>query len=535
MKNSELARVGGGALALMLVLTAGGCKAVGPSYERPTIATPEAWASELGVGLTARSMALEPGQQARWWTLLNDPVLTGLVDRAVAGNLDLKQASARVREARALRGVAGSGGRPTVDVGADYSRSAQSETSSRFSQGDGAGRDLFQGGFDSSWELDVFGGTRRNIEAADADVGAAQWARRDVLVTLIAETGRQYVELRTAQQRLVIARQNVDSQRQTLGLTENRLRAGLTSELDVTRARSQLATTQATIPLLEGQSAQAIYGLSVLCGQFPGALAAELSAPAQIPMAVATGSSGIVSGVASVALPTGVPMDLVRRRPDVRQAERELAAATARIGVATSELYPSFSLRGSIGLASSQIGTLLEGNSRYWSIGPGVRWNILDFGRIRSSIDVQEARTAFALAGYEGGVLRALREVDSAIVGFTTGSARRVALSEAVSAQLRAVELSTRLYREGLADFISVLDTQRQLLILQDQEAEAQGGVTLSLVQLYKSLGGGWEVELTAEQAGGGAESAQRGTMAADGVVEEIKTPTSSTIDAFVR
>jgi NodT family efflux transporter outer membrane factor (OMF) lipoprotein len=515
--------------ALLLVGLAGGlggCKAVGPDYQAPELRTPRAWASAMSGGLSPGGTGLAAdgagGEQARWWSLLQDPVLVSLVERVVAGNPDLRVAEARVREARAAWLIAGAGGKPNIDATGDYSRSTPSENTGQLPEGFyGDGRDLFQGGFDASWELDVFGATRRSVEAARADLGAAQWAKRDVLVSLIGETARQYVELRTAQRRLAIARENQQSQRQTLELTQSRLRAGITSELDVTQARGQLATTTATLPVFEAQAAQAVYALSVLTGRAPGALVQELvqelgqsGEPAQ------GGAIPLSASGAALALPVGVPMDLVRRRPDVRRAERELAAATARVGVATAELYPSFSLRGAIGLASSRVGNFFEGDSRYWSIAPGVRWNLLDFGRVRSRIQLQEAGVAGALASYEGGVLRALREVDSAIVGFTTSSARREALAEAVAAQKRAVEIATDRYRQGLSDFISVLDAQRQLLALQDQEAESLGGVTLSVVQLYKSLGGGWEIEGENPGPAGGPQEGPQGEPARGPVID---------------
>ncbi len=463
-------------VALVLALVAGGCKAVGPDYQAPAISTPEAWATSLVGGVGAGEQTV-----TQWWTLMGDEQLSALVERAAGANTDLRVAQARVREARAAYGIVAAGDKPTVDVGAGYSRSASSETTGNFPDGfAGDGRDLYRAGFDASWELDVFGGVRRSVEAAGADIEGAEWALRDVRVSLTAEVARLYVQLRTFQQRLSIARQNVESQRQTLELTESRLKAGLTSELDVTRARSQLATTRASIPAFETGVAQSIYGLSTLCAQHPGVLVEQLSAPGSIPAPAG-------------ALPIGVPADLVRRRADVRGAERALAAQTARVGVATADLYPSFDLGASIGLASGQLGRFFDGNSREWSIAPGVRWNVLDFGRIRANIGVQEARVEQQLAAYEGRVLTALREVDSAVVGFARAQERTSALGEAVAAQQRAVELATKLYREGLADFISVLDTQRQLFALQDQEVESRGEVTLQLVTLFKSLGGGWE------------------------------------------
>ncbi|MFN7374298.1 MAG: efflux transporter outer membrane subunit [bacterium] len=490
-RTKKLAQ-GGLVVSVSALVLLSGCKAVGPDYAQPELALPAGWSSPLP------PPSADQVELARWWGQFNDSTLSGLVERALAGSKDLQLAQARVREARAARGVVAANDKPSVNAGGGYERFTQSENTGSIPQGDyGSGRDLYQGGFDASWELDVFGRVRRQVEAADADVASAEWGLRDVRVSLVAEVARNYVDLRTFQERLVIAAQNVQTQKETVVLTENRLRAGLTSELDVTRARSQLATTQAIIPGLVTGARQAMYILSVLTGQSPGALVSELELAGPIP--------GVPAG-----LPVGVPAEVVRRRADVRQAERELAGATARIGVATADLYPSFSIKGAIGLASSQVGTFFEGNSRYWSIAPGVSWNVLDFGRTRGLINVQEARVAGALAVYEQSVLVALREVDTAVIGLMQQQLQTASLKEAESAQARAVELATKLYREGLTDFISVLDTERNLFVLQDQAAESRGKVTLRLIELYKSLGGGWEEPAaepgTAEPGSGAGE-----------------------------
>ncbi|MCU0688511.1 MAG: efflux transporter outer membrane subunit [Phycisphaerales bacterium] len=492
--------------AVLLVLAAGsvvltGCKAVGPEYVEPKTVAPEAWASPMPAWMTAAPDGGADGAGlARWWTQWGggDATLASLVTRALESNLDLRLAMERLTEARVARGLVAAGDKPTVDANGGYSRSAPSETTGQTPKGDfGEGRDLFQIGLDARWELDVWGRTRRAVEAADADIAQATWLMRDVRVMIAAEVARNYVELRTAQQRVAIARQNVESQQQTLDLTENRLRAGLTSELDVTRARSQLATTRAAIPDFEAQIRTSAYALSVLTGQVPGALVEELTAgPMDAKRAIPALPMGDVSagaGGGGGKLVLAVPTEVVRQRADVRAAERAIASATARIGVATAELYPSFGLSGAIGLATKNLGEMFDGNSRVWSIAPGVSWNVLDFGRIRANIGVQEARAAQALTAYEASVLGALREVDTAIVQVQSGQQRTAILGEAVAAQQRAVDLATKLYREGLADFISVLDTQRQLFLLQDQAVASEGGTALSMVQLYKALGGGWE------------------------------------------
>lgn len=473
--------------ALALLALAGGCT-VGPDYKSRETAMPEAWASPLGGGETAQAANL-----ATWWTNLSDPQLTSLVDRAVDGNLDLAEASARVREARALRGIAAADGLPKIDATGRYNRSRRSENvgggnnNDAFREDDG-GADLYTAGFDATWEIDVFGGIRRGVEAADADIGAAVESRRDVLVSLAAEVARNYTELRAFQSRLAIAQENVRAQNDTLTVTRARSAAGLTSDLDTARAESNLATTQAAIPPFESGIRASIYRLAVLVGVQPGQLVNELTPTAQIPRSPDT-------------VPVGMPSELLRRRPDVRKAERDIAAATARIGVATADLFPKFSLTGQFGLSSAQIGNLTEGNSRYWLIGPDVRWPIFQGGRIRSNIEVQTAREQQAAARYEKAVLTSLQDVETALVNFSREQDRRVRLREAVTANQRAVDISQSLYGKGLTDFQSVLDSQRQLFQTQDALVVSERDVTQNLIALYKALGGGWESELQAAQA----------------------------------
>ncbi len=480
--------------AAAAALSLAGC-AVGPDYKAPQTQAPAAWSEPLEAGVKAG-----PADLRKWWTTLGDPALDSLIERAVAGSLDLREAAARVREARAQRGVAASELWPEVDVTGSYSRSRASENGA-FVGGSGGGgapvagrneaTDLYQAGFDASWEIDVFGRVRRSVEAADADIGAATEAHRDVLVTLLAEVARNYVELRTFQSRLEIAQQNVKVQQATVDLSRSRYEAGLTSELDVARSESQLATTQSQIPVLDTGVKTAAHRLGVLLGQQPGALLGELAASKPIPPA--PGEAGGGGGGGGGGVPVGLPSDLLRRRPDIRRAERDLAAATARIGMATADLFPRFSLTGSFGFQSTQVGDLVDGDSRFWSIGPAVRWPIFEAGRIRSNINVQGARQEQAAARYERTVLTAFEDVENALVAYSRQQARRASLEQAVAADLRAVDLANELYTRDLTDFLNVLDSQRQLFLLQDQLVESQGTVTTSLIALYKALGGGWD------------------------------------------
>lgn len=463
-----------------------GCK-VGPNYSKPElgpqVAPPEAFAEQAGVIAPEE----HPGLSA-WWTELNDPTLTGLIERARTGNHDLRIAVARIRQARAARGVAASAGLPQVGSSAAYSRSRESENTANggFFRQDASGEDNYRVGLDASWEIDLFGAVARSVEAAEADIQAEQEALNDVRLMLAAEVARNYVDLRGFQRRIAVTMRNQAVQRETLELTESRFNAGLSSELDVTQARAQLEATTAAIPPLEIGVRQAIHRLGVICGTQPGALLAELDAPVTAESVPAT-----VSWPATV--PAGLPSDLLRRRPDIRRVERQLAAQTARIGVATSELFPRFSLTGEFGLASAQIGRIADGDSRFWSIGPGMKWPIFAGGRIRSNIAQQEAIAEELLARYEQTVLVSLQDVEDSLVGYTREQRRRESLVRAVDANKRAVELSDQLYRAGLADFQRVLTSQLQLFISEESVAASDQAVLQALVRLYQALGGGWE------------------------------------------
>ena len=421
--------------------------AVGPDYTAPRTSVPSAY-GELSKDGVARSGA----PVAAWWTTFRDPTLDRLIERAVRGNPDLRSAQARVREARAQRGVVAADVYPTVDATGDASRTRASRNVGR---GSGGTSNLFRAGFDAAWEIDVFGGVRREVEAADADVAASVEDRRDVLVSLLAEVARNYIDLRGAQRQASIARGNLAAQRETLQLTRTRLDAGLASDLDVARAEALVHTTAATIPTLDAEARQAMHALGVLLGQEPFSLATELAGEAALPGP-------------PPEVPVGLPSDLVRRRPDVRRAERRLAAATARIGVATADLFPRFSLTGALGLASDGLGDLVKRGSRTSSIGGAVSWPILDFGRVESNVAVEDAREEQAVFAYQSAVLTSLREVEDALVAFARERERRVSLTAAEASSRRAADLAGEIWRAGRTDFLSVLDAQRDLLAVQD-------------------------------------------------------------------
>jgi outer membrane protein, multidrug efflux system len=444
-------------------LALAGCQ-VGPDYSAPPQAAPDGWSEAMTEGVRS-----EGAELASWWTALDDPMLDSLVARAVKTNLDLREASARVREARALRGVAESGFYPTVDATGSYTRERFSENNFNNPVGTrtGEGRDLFAMGFDAAWEIDIFGRVSREVEASDAELSSTVEGWRDVLVSLLAEVARDYTDTRSFQDRLRIAEANVKAQDDTLTLVQSRFDAGITSELDVAQAKANLEQTRSQIPLLTAQLRQSMHRLEVLLALRPGSLAAELE----------TGSGAIPVPPDSIAI--GLPSDLLRRRADIRRAERDIAAETARIGVVTADLFPRVMLTGNAGLESSQIGTLFAGDSFTWAVGPGVRWNIFSGERIQNNIKAQTARQEQALARYEKVVLTAFHDVEDSLVGYTRERVR-----------LRTAE---ELYTRGLTDFQNVLDAQRQLYSLQDLQAESQRDVTGNLISLYKALGGGWE------------------------------------------
>ncbi len=341
---------------------------------------------------------------------------------------------------------------------------------------------LYNAGFDAAWELDIFGGTRRAVEAANAEIGAAEYSQRDVLVSLLAEVARNYIGARGYQQRLAITRQNIQVQQEILDLTSNRFQNGLSSDLDVQQATALLTATEAQVPSLETGFDQSVHHLAVLLGQPPGALMDEMSVEKPIPLT-------------PPAVPVGLPSDLLQRRPDVQRAERELAAATARIGVAKADLFPKFSLTGFAGLESISADNWFDYASRYWSAGPTVQWELFEAGSIRANVRVQNARQEQALDAYQQTVLVALEDAENALTAYAREQIRRESLSQSVQANEQALELSTQLYKSGLADFLHVLDSERSLYAAQDALVQSDQTVSLNLVQLYKALGGGWQEE----------------------------------------
>lgn len=453
----------------------------GPSYEPSKTELPAAWHSAPGLG----TESTEAKDLSRWWERFEDPLLTSLIERAFDANVGLRVAEAKVREARAVRRGVAAGEGPLVSVGGSYKNMhSPSGTSAnvRALGSDGYETNQYQAGFDASWEIDIFGGVRRSVEAADADIEAQVEAARGVRVSLAAEVASAYVDLRTAQQRLMVATSALETQKKTLDLTQKRYRAGLVTKLDVANAEAQVASTESTLPVLEVAARQAAYALAVLVGKAPGELDAELSQPAAIPSALDR-------------VPVGVPGELCRRRPDIRKAEAAIHAATARIGVATADLFPKVYLTGNVGYQSTSASTLLEWSSRFWSIGPSISLPVFDSGKIRSNIAVKEAQQEQAVLSYRQTVLTALQEVENALTASTREASRQDTLRKAVDANRRALDLALRLYSGGQTDFLNVLQAEKALYASEDTLYQSFRTVSTQLVALYKALGGGWEAE----------------------------------------
>ena len=465
------------ALGTISLLSFSGCT-VGPNYKPPRVEMPANWVSADAPPTTASTSqpvsvaTTRPVEVVAWWSQFQDPVLESLVDRAIDSNLDLRVATLRVRQARAARRVASASLWPRVDVTGSYRRAKSGEADAR---------NLWQAGLDASWEIDLFGGVRRSVEAANADVRAAVEDRRDVFVTLAAEVALNYIDLRAFQRNMAIARENLAAQRRSLALTRERFGAGFETPLDLVNAEALVASTESQLPLIEASARQTIYALGVLLGREPGALVNELSNPAPIPATPAE-------------VPLGMPSDLLRRRPDIRRAEADLHAATALVGVAMADLFPRFSLGGGLGLSADRLGDLADRASRSWSIGPSASWPLFDAGRIRANIEIRSLVQEEALINYRATILTALQDVETALVAFATEQEHRRSLEAAVAANRRAVELSTRLYTGGESDFLNVLSAQRSLLSSEDALVQSDRNLAANVVAIYKALGGGWEL-----------------------------------------
>ena len=449
---------------------------VGPNYVRPPAPTAEKWSQS-----DEHALRSEPEDTSRWWEAFNDPVLSRLVETAYAENLPLRAAGLRVIQAQARRAIAIGGLFPQSQaLSGAYSRTVQS-VNSPLAAIPPRGFDTFQAGFDATWELDLWGKFRRSIESADAQLLGAVASYDDVLVSLIAEVAATYLEIRVLDERLGVARDNVGVQQDSLRIADVRYQAGGTTELDVAQAATLLHDTEATIPQLEIQLRQSIDSLSVLLGMPPNDLTEVLGGPGHVPEVPAT-------------VAVGIPADLLRRRPDVRSAERAAAAQSAQIGVAVAEMLPAFQLTGAVGLSAEQAAEFFEGRSFQAMTGPAFNWPVLNYGRLINDVRLQDATYQELAVTYANTVLVAQRDVEDALVGYLRGRDQVARLAESVAAANRAVDLSLIQYREGATDFTSVLNSQQSKLKENDLLVSTRGNVALSVVALYKALGGGWEI-----------------------------------------
>lgn len=452
-----------------------GCT-VGPDYVKPDIAAPDAWHTELTKGLQSGQAEFQ-----NWWKVFNDPALDSLIQRAADNNYNLQKAVAAIKESRASRASARGEYWPDIDATGSYSRARVSENG-LLPVSNPAQTNLHSAGGSAAWEIDLFGRISRSVESVDATYQASVEDYRDVLVSLYAEVATNYIDLRSIQARLNYARQNVELQKKTVGLTQQRFDVELVPHLDVFQAQLNLANTESTIPTLRILETKALNRLATLVGVNPGTLNEELSKTASIP-------------TTPRELIIGIPTELLRQRPDIRKAERLLAAQTAQVGVATAALYPSFSLNGTFVLESTKFSDVTSRGSRKYGFGPSFSWNIFDGNRVQSNIQVAQARTEQLLAAYKQTVLNGLEDVENSMVSYMQELDRMEALERAVTAADKSEELVKIRYINNLSDFQNVLDMQRSLSTQQDKLADSQGGVVKNLISLYRALGGGWDAQ----------------------------------------
>lgn len=480
---------------------------VGPNFKRPSPSMPKGW---IGAGETTATLATGPAiELPTWWEAFGDPTLDSLIRRGVTSNLDVQLAVHRIRQARAVLGQAQSGLWPTLDFSSSFQRTttrlpeASNSTGGSSSGGTGgtgggattgsvpgfdrnSNRSSYRAGFDSAWELDIFGGTRRGIEASRADLLSTEENLRNALVTLTAEIGTTYMTLRAQQEQLRITRENLAIQKHSAGITVKRREAGFASGLDQANAEAIVASTSAQIPNLESQIRQTIYQLSFLLGREPGALVDELTPYKAFPV-----PPGII--------PNEMPGTLLERRPDIRSAEATLHAATAEIGVSVAALFPSITLSADASAQASRLGSWSENVTTSYAYGPAVNWNIFSGGLLWNRVRANRAAADQALTQYQQIVLAALQEVETAWTAYNHELDRGRSLEVAVDRNRRALALSTQLYTEGQSDFLSVLVSEQALLNSQNALVQSRSAVANNLITLYKALGGGWSDDAALE------------------------------------
>ena len=502
-------RVPGRAVRLLLCVTLAGCT-VGPNYHRPAAwYSPAGWfgaRKPLAPVAAGPSLAVAEPVDPAWWDSFHDRLLSRLVGQVAAANLDVRVQTIRLAESRASLGIARADAFPRLNGNASYTREQQSKrgvigligggasggspgTASNGLGGTQGGLpntgldapfDLYQYGFDASYELDLWGRVRRNVESARAQLAASEEDRRNTLLTALSELARDYIHLRGAQANLAVVQKNLDLQRDSLRLTRDRAQAGLNTELDVANAASQVAATEAELPDLQSQQAQLVNAVALLLGAPPDAMDSELAAVEPIPPVPPT-------------VPVGLPSDLTRRRPDIRQAEANLHAATATVGVAVADFFPRVTLSGSVAIQATQFKYLGSLGADTYSLGPSITLPIFQGGRLTRTLELRRAQEQEAAISYQRAVLGALHDVNNALTAYASEQLRQQAILRAVAANQRAVGLANDQYRAGIVTFIDVLNAERQLLSTQQQQLQSQTNISTDLVALYKALGGGWE------------------------------------------
>lgn len=462
----------------VLVISLSACT-VGPDFQRPQAQQVAEWSKPQKAAV---SQAVTAEMDERWWEVFNDSTLSALSRRALTDNLDLQLASSRLEQSRAARQVITAEQYPTTSATGSYGRkrnSAEGLSDPSGNEGRSA-YNLWEGGFSASWELDLWGRVRRETEAADATLEVAENDRRGVLLTVLAETAQDYIQLRGVQSTRAVTEQNLDVARHSLKLSQLRLADGVATDLDVAEAAAQVAAIEARLPALQQRQSQLINALSLLMGEPPQALHAELFGDAPVPQA-------------PPQLAIGLPSELAQRRPDIRQAEARLHAATASIGVAKGDFYPRITLSGNLGSQAMQLSDFGSWGSRQFGIGPQFSLPLFDGGRLRGVLKLREAQQQEAALAYQHTVLRAWHEIDDQLTSYNATQLRRDSLAEAVRQNQIALRTAQQQYVEGVVDFVNVLTVQSALLATQEQQVESATGVSLAMVGLYKALGGGWQ------------------------------------------
>jgi NodT family efflux transporter outer membrane factor (OMF) lipoprotein len=482
MKRNLLA----GAIALFGAMGLGACS-VGPDFIRPDAQLAAHWAAPASAEQAVHSQPIDSVVEEQWWDSFGDARLSSLVRRAAGTNLDLKVAASRLEQSRAARRSVAADELPGVDANAGYSRERNSQRGLNDPSGH-AGKSaysLWQGGLDVGWELDLWGRVRREVEAADANVQVAEEQRRGVLLSVLAETARDYIQLRGAQRELAITGQNLDIARRTLQLNRTRLDDGVATQLEVAEAAAQVAAIEARLPPLQQRESQLINALSLLLAQPPHSLQAELQSAAQIP-------------AGPLDVPVGLPSELAARRPDIRRAEADLHAATAGIGIARADFYPRITLSGNLGFQSLQLADFGSWGSRSFAFGPSLSVPLFEGGRLQGMLQLREARQQEAAIAYQQTVLGAWHEVDDALGAYRNEQRRHASLEQAVAQSRLALNSAEQQYAQGTVDFLNVLTVQNALLANEAALVDSTAAVSLALVDLYRSLGGGWQAPAVA-------------------------------------